>query len=31
MSITEAEYMTVVDVAKEALWLTSLVKELSVE
>jgi hypothetical protein len=31
MSITEAEYMTVVDAAKWALWLTSLVKELSVE
>jgi hypothetical protein len=31
ISITEAEYMTLVEAAKEALWLTGLVKELGVE
>ena len=31
MSMTEAEYMTVVEAAKEALWMTGLVRELGVE
>lgn len=30
MSITEAEYMAAAEVAKDALWLTSLVRELGV-
>src|ERR1044072_3718586 len=31
MSTTEAEFMTVVEAAKEALWMTGLVRELGVE
>jgi hypothetical protein len=31
MSITEAGYMTLDEAAKEALWLTGLVKELGIE
>ena len=31
MSTTEAEYMAVAEAAKEALWLTGLVRELGVE
>ena len=30
LSTTESEYMAVAEVAKEALWLTGLVKELSI-
>ncbi|KEH20601.1 hypothetical protein MTR_8g080650 [Medicago truncatula] len=30
MSITEAEYMAAAEVTKDALWLTSLVRELGV-
>jgi hypothetical protein len=30
ISTTEAEYVTVVEAAKEALWLTGLLKELGV-